>query len=165
MRRRGPERGAPPLPGVAGGHGGGRWWLPCAGSWGGFGGSGCGCSCSTRRRLAKHLGCVRPCSKAVRRCGATGCSVLVWGHLGADTQLPLPACGAGKGMAFGSLFPALLNPCQLGPGYACSPGPAAGMWGGLCGARWTSPPPPAAPQHVCGDQLSYWGQANPMLRS
>lgn len=111
--------------------GGGYWWLPCTGSWGRFGGFGCGCSCSTRRRLANHLGCVHPCSEAVQCCEAMGCSVLVWGHLGADTQLPLSACGTGKGMAFGSLFPALLHPCQLGLGSACSPGPAAGTWGAV----------------------------------
>lgn len=128
------------------GHSGRHWWLPglAYGVWG----------LLHEEEITKNSGLVRRCSGVVGRCGAMGCSVLLWGHLRADSQLPLPARGAGKGSAFGSLFPAA----------------AAPVWSELCLRSWPccwylrgqvgSGGPPQDPQVVCGDQLSCWGQVN-----
>jgi len=60
-----------------------------------------------------------------------------------------PHAGLGRGWLFGSLFPALLHPCWLGLGDACSPGPAVGIWGGSMG--------PGGPQTLLRLPRHPWG--------
>lgn len=105
--------GAPPLPRVAGGTAGDTGGCPGLdyGVWG----------LLHEEEVTNHLELVHRCSEVVGCCGTMGCSVLVWGHLRADSQLPLPARAAGKGLAFGSLF---------------FPAAAVPAWSGLCLQSW-----------------------------